>query len=106
MTRYILIDNHSGYVMADTADLDGAARDETPAQAAYRFERSIGVGREGRAYEEVGRHALASNESGYHVYRGSEAVPVVTDGQDQVAIEAVERDGDYVTTLRCVGDYA
>jgi hypothetical protein len=116
MPRYILIDNASGYIFGDTANLpsthviDGetmAAWGDaslTPALAARWLDESE-VREFGRSYEAVSRSALASNETGYHVYRadvhGSDAVPVFMDGQDREAIEAVERDCEYVTTLRC-----
>ncbi len=104
MARYILIDNCSGYIWGDTADyLAGKQDGITPIDAAQALDASIGE--HGRDYEEVSRRALASNETGYHVYRadvgGSEAVVVVHDGQDQETIEAVERDCEYVTTIRC-----
>lgn len=104
MPRYILIDNHSGYIFGDSADLDGRIFTGTPVEFAAALDASIG-GRES-VYEEVSRHALASNDSGYHVYRadvdGSEAVPVVDNGQDRETIDAVVRDCEYVTTIRCV----
>lgn len=90
MARYIIIDAWTGYIFGDTADLDGAARDETPAEACARLDASIGE--YGRTYEEVSR---LSSDTGYIVYRadieGGEVLPVVTDGQDQDMIEAVER---------------
>lgn len=103
MARYILIDNASGYVFADSADLNGRIFTGTPAEFAAAFDAS--VQEPGRTYVEVSRRGLASNETGYHVYRadvrGSEAVPVVQDGEDAETIAAVERDCEYVTTLRC-----
>lgn len=104
MARYILIDNCSGYIWGDSADLDGHVFTGTPLEYAAALDARIG-GADGREYEEVSRRALASNETGYHVYRadinGSEAVPLVEDGQDQEMIEAVIRDCEYVTTIRC-----
>ena len=103
MARFIIIDNCSGYVFVDTGDLDGAARDETPLEAVARFDATIGAG--GRSYEEMARGELRSNETGYHVYRadvrGAEAIPLVDDGQDQQLIESVERECQYITTIRC-----
>ena len=108
MPRFILIDNASGYIWGDTADLprthvmragewaghawdaigDGAL---TPIEAARWLDETLGE--YGREYDEVGRRDLASNETGYLVYRadvgGSEAVPVIQDGQDQETIDAV-----------------
>ncbi len=104
MARYILIDNHSGYIFGDSADLAGAIFTGTPIEYAAALDASIGE--HGRTYEEISHHDLATNEAGYHVYRadvgGSEAVPVVTDGQDEEMIEAVTRDCQYITTLRCL----
>lgn len=103
MARYILIDNCSGYIFGDSADLDGKIFIGTPLEYAAALDASIGEG--GRIYEDVSRRDLASNESGYHVYRadvnGSEAVPVVWNGQDRETIDAVVRDCEYVTTIRC-----
>jgi len=103
MPRYIMIDNSSGCIFGDTGDLDGAARDETPLEAVARLDASISA--HGRLYAEESRHDLHSNETGYHVYRadvrGSEAVPLVDDGQDQETIDSVERECEYVTTIRC-----
>ncbi len=102
MARYILIDNYSGYIFGDSADLNGHIFSGTPVEFAAALDASIGE--HGRTYEDVSRHALASNESGYHVYRadvdGSEAVAVVCDGQDQETIDAVVQDCEYVTTIR------
>ena len=102
MSRYILIDNCSGYIFGDSADLNGRIFTGTPTEYAAALDASIGE--RGRVYEEVSRHALANNETGYHVYRadvnGSETVTVVWDGQDQETIDAVVRDCEYVTTIR------
>lgn len=114
MARYILIDNCSGYIFGDTAALPTHtfAGDDfpisqsglTPLEAA-RWLDEADIREFGRTYEEVSRHALASNQTGYHVYRadvgGSDAVPPTEDGQNQEAIKAVERDCEYVTTVRC-----
>lgn len=106
MARYIGIEINSGYIFFDTGDLDGAARQETPAEAVARFhayENMLG-GAEAE-YVEHGYHA-PEGASGYHVYRadidGSEAVPIVRDGQDQEAVEAVERDCDHVCFVETV----
>jgi hypothetical protein len=102
MARYIIIDNCSGYIWGDSADLAGHIFVGTPIEYAAALDADIGD--PGRIYEECHHHALASNEGGYHVYRadvsGSDAVPVVWDGQDQETIEAVLRDCEYVTSLR------
>jgi hypothetical protein len=118
MTRYILIDNASGYIWGDSADLDGEIwngdfvnadgeddHDASPIGFARALDRSVDASAaNNRTYETVSRSALASNETGYHVYRadigGSDAVMTIQDGQDQEMIEAVERDCEYVTTIR------
>lgn len=99
MARYLLIDNCSGALFGDTADLDGPARDEPPVDAARRLDEKIGV--YGLAYVEVGRRSLASNESGYHVYT-SDTAPLVENGQDWDAVAAILADPltSYVTTIR------
>jgi hypothetical protein len=94
MARYILIDNNSGYIFADTADLNGPARDETAIEAVRRFD--VAMGEHSRTYEEHGAHyRLPSNETAYHVYRadvdGAETVPLVYDGQSHAEIAAVEK---------------
>ena len=91
MARYILIDNYSGYIFGDSADLNGKIFAGTALEFAKALDESIGE--YGRTYREQSRPD-ASNQSGYHVYRadidGSEAVPVAIDGQDQEMITAVE----------------
>ena len=106
MPRFILIDNASGYIWGDTANVGGKiAAVETPIEACRAIDADVDAGgtRE-REYEEV--NSLASNETGYTVYRadinGSEAVGVVQDGQDQDMIEAVQRDCDLVATILCI----
>lgn len=99
MPRYILIDNHSGYIFGDSADYNGHIA-HTPLDYAAALDASIGE--HGRTYTEVS--SLAANETGYRVYRadlnGSDAVTVVHDGQNQETIEAVERDCDHVCTIK------
>ena len=104
--RYIMIDNCSGYVFGDSADLDGHIFNGTPIEYAAALDASIGE--HNRTYEDMSRRALGSEETGYHVYRadvnGSEAVALVWDGQDRETIEAVIRDCEYVTTIRVCQD--
>lgn len=113
--RYIVIDNASGYIWGDSADLNGriwtgenadGSYDDSPAGYCRALDESLGE--HGACYVEVPRFALASNETGYHVYRadtgGSEAVTLVTDGTDQEMIEAVQRDCEYLMTLQRVDD--
>jgi hypothetical protein len=106
MARYILIDNCSGYIWGDSADLDGKIFNGTPLEFAAALCHSVDPSAAATTtYEDTSRYALASNEAGFHVYRadinGSEAIPVVQDGQDKEMIAAVERDCSYVTTIRC-----
>lgn len=109
MPRFILIDNGSGYIWGDSADLNGAiwrpTMDGIDAQA-VEFATALDAsnGEPGRAYE-VFQHprAIASNQTGYHVYRsdvrGSDQIGHITDGQDQEMIDAVVHDCEYVCTI-------
>ncbi|MFA5387487.1 MAG: hypothetical protein WC322_03790 [Candidatus Paceibacterota bacterium] len=99
MARYILIDNSSGMIYADTADLPGwYGSDGTPETAARLTDEQAG-GVYDLSYTLRYEHHR-DNRPGYRVYRadidGSEAVPVVQDGTDGDMIEAVERDCEYV----------
>jgi len=102
MARYILIDNHSGYIFGDTADY-AAGHDISPIAAARMLDESIGE--RGRSYSEQ-RRPPRENVTGYHVYRadiaGSEAVPVVMDGQDSDTIAAVEGACEYECFVECI----
>jgi hypothetical protein len=99
MTRFILIENASGYIWGDSADLNGAIF-PCPDAIAYAAALDASFGEHGRIYDRVGPHDLTSEETGYHVYRadvdGSDAVPIVHDGQDRETIRAVVRDCLYV----------
>lgn len=115
MPRFILIDNYTGYIWGDSADLDGKVFVPTGmptfgsamvenAALEYAAALDASTGTHGRTYDTCNRHDLASNETGYHVYRadvnGSDAVALVHDGQDQETIDAVVRDCQYVTSIR------
>lgn len=110
--RMILIENNSGFIFGDTADLPRHtfAGDESPitqsdlaasrdAVHAARWLDEAVVGEFGRGYEFMA-HAPRDTGTGYRVYRadvdGSDAVPVVQDGQDRGTIEAVERDCEFI----------
>lgn len=90
MARYILIDNYSGFIWGDSADLNGKIFAGTALEFAKALDESIGG--ECRTYEEQSG-PNASSQTGYHVYRadidGSDAVTIVHDGQDQATIDAV-----------------
>lgn len=96
MPRYILIDNASGYIFGDSADLEGKIFSGSPEEFAEALDASIG--QHGRTYT-FGIRAPRDTSTGYHVYRadvnGSEAIPVVWDGQNQETIDAVQRDCTY-----------
>lgn len=101
MARFILIDNCTGYIFGDTADINGRfVACESPIEAARVVDESIGE--HGRSYEDVSR--LASNETGYQVYRADvdgKAIPAVFDGRDAATIEAVERGCKHVAAILC-----
>lgn len=110
--HFILIDTNSGYIFADTRDLAGydpsyatglryaEGIDAAAKYAAETLDRSLMSEVDG--YEIVSRGTPDS----YDAYRvdinGSEAVALVWDGQDQETIDTVERECDYVTTVRRV----
>lgn len=102
MARFILIDNYSGYIFGDTAELSGFDRNAgTPIDAARALDESIGE--HGREYAESD-HSPRDTSTGYHVYSanvdGREVVSNITDGQDQEMIDAVVRDCEYVCYVR------
>lgn len=106
MARYILIDNESGYIFADTADLAGFDGSEPHGDAAIInavrcLNASLGYNPDNFAYEV--NDSLGGNNH-YTVYRadidGSEAVAVVHDGQDQETIDAVERECERVGSVK------
>jgi hypothetical protein len=102
MARFILIDNNSGYIFGDSADIDGKIVTGTPAEVAAALDASIGE--HGRTYVEH-NSAPRDTRTGYHVYRadinGSEVVGVARDGQDQEAIDAVTSGCEYVAFVEC-----
>lgn len=105
--RLFLVDNNSGYIFADTANLAGyyEARIgdiENDAMLASRlFEESIGE--HGRRYA-FRRSNPRTNETGYHIYSdrsGGSLVTTVVDGQDQEIIDVVTEQGDYEGFVTC-----
>jgi hypothetical protein len=112
--RLILIDNHSGYIFGDTADMPGLRQDDVMAPvslddalvaAARALDASIGV--HGRTYSVTGR-GPRDTSTGYHVYRsdvgGSDQLPSIFDGQDAETVAAVERTCEYYGYVRCHDD--
>ena len=95
MARYILIDNHTGYIWGDSADLNGAIFSGTAVEYARALDESLHD--HGRIYNAQSR--AEPGQTGYHVYRadidGSEAVAVVMDGQSQETIDAVTKSCRY-----------
>lgn len=81
MTRYILIDNHSGYVW-------GEADAASPIAACRAVDSDVDPS-VGKKYEEVGTF---SNDlvSGYIVKEAPPSFPPVEDGQDAATIDAVD----------------
>jgi len=105
MDRYILIENNSGFIFGDSADLDGRTFTGTAVEFARALDDSIGA--HGRDYALT--HNPHDTSTGYHVYAATDAIPTVSDGQDSETIEAVERDCAYVgfiAVLTTEGDWS
>lgn len=89
MTRYIIIDGHSGFIWGEHhSDAD---RDEAIIQACRATDEE--TGETDREYEIVDR---LDGRSGYIVYDASDLAMEIHDGQNPHAIEAVERDCELV----------
>ena len=89
MPRFILIDNHSGFVW-------GEAIAETPAEACREVDEALGE--HGRTYAEA--FELASTETGYHVHQAPADFPALEDGTDDDTIAAVDA-LPRVAVIRC-----
>ncbi|MHB2167042.1 hypothetical protein [Alsobacter sp. R-9] len=86
MPRYILLDNVTGTIVADTLDLDGPPRDESPLEAVKRFD---GLTLEDeRSYAEEHPSAALNNLLGYLVYLAPDDLPKVKEGVDRDAVDA------------------
>jgi hypothetical protein len=103
MSRYILIDNASGYIWGDSADIGGKIVTGTPVEVARALDEDIGEFTY-RAYQVISRSQLSTNETGYIVYRADKTMPIVTDGQDQDQIESVINDCEYECTILCLDE--
>ena len=87
MPRYIILDNITGSIVADTLDLDGVPRDETPLEAVKRYD---GLTLEDeRSYTEEHPNAALNTALGYIVYVAPDDYPKVKDGEDQDVIDAM-----------------
>lgn len=104
MADYILIDRASGFIWADTRDFSDMTADiwrvmrrrgaATPAVAAWLADFSADRTVQPRDLKGYGPLAQDGTDRGYGVYavpREAPILPVVVDGQDAAAIEAVER---------------
>ena len=99
MTRYILIDAHSGYVFGDTADRWWKMDDDAPVSpidAAVSLDCALMMDNSGWSYEDVSRH---DSRATYHVYTADDEFPIIFDGQDKKAIDAVTRDCSYLGSI-------
>lgn len=94
MSRFILIDNKSGYIFGDTADYAAGESDLSPAGAARLLDLSIGE--HNRTYTELAEKP-AQAQAGYDVYSLDRpgVIDVVTEGQDRDFIAEVIRTGKY-----------
>lgn len=87
MPRYIILDNVTGSIVADTLDLDGPPREESPLEAVKRFD-ALTLEDE-RSYAEEHPSAALNNVLGYIVYVAPDDLPKVKDGEDQDVIDSV-----------------
>ncbi len=87
LPRYIILDNVTGSIVADTLDFDGPPREESPLEAVKRFD-SLTLEDE-RSYAEEHPSAALNNVLGYLVYLAPDSFPKVKDGEDQDVIDAM-----------------
>lgn len=97
MPWFILIDNDSGYIYHDTAQIpDWEEYGDSEIDAARMGDESIGI--YGREYALLDANP-SDTSTGYDVYRadidGGEAVTVIWDGQDQETIKDVIESCEY-----------
>ncbi len=97
--RLILIDQHSGYIWADTADpACGLVLSGTEEECAIAAAKAVDVmieGDRGRNYL-FKNHPDHASETGYFVYEVPASFPVVEDGRDQEMIDRVDATCSYV----------
>lgn len=92
MTRLVFIDNHSGYIWGDLADMPLI-------DAARQLDESIGGDK--RAYSLLSL-SPRDDRTGYHVYRVDTEMPHSYDGQDQEIIDLVTNDGIYAGFVEAI----
>ena len=92
MIRYIVIDNYSGYIVADTDD---------PKSMAYRADDPFSICREiGGRLGGVRVSALGSRDKGCRVYAASDMDIRGYDSRNAHVIEAIEQECPLVMCVR------
>lgn len=94
MSRFILIDNKSGFIFGDTADYAAGESDLSPAGAARLLDLSIGE--HNRTYTELAEDPK-DGQTGYEVYALDRpgVIDVVNEGQNQAFIADAISAGRY-----------
>jgi hypothetical protein len=100
MARYIFIDQNSGYIWGDSADIDGKIVTGTPVEVVTALDASLEEDPDRFEYWQTYK---SDAERTYDVYRadvgGSDAIGPIRDGTDHETIEAVLRNCEYVTSI-------
>ena len=91
MARYIVIDNYSGYVVADTASrTDKLYRIDDPIEACRRLSSS--------PFVRVAR--LGPHDAGYRVYMANDLIDTEFDRRNTHVIETIEQECPLAATVR------
>jgi hypothetical protein len=100
MTRYIIMNSDTGYIVGDTAAYAEGLQISSPMDAVRLLDRLIGDEADG--YVEYGsRVAIPGIRRGYYVYSAdTDEVPIITDGTDHEQIAAVERSAKFAAFVR------
>jgi hypothetical protein len=85
--RYIILDNVTGSIVADTLDLNGPPREESPLEAVRRYDDLTVEGQ--RSYAQEHPSAALNDVLGYLVYLAPDDYPKIKDGDDQDVIDAM-----------------
>lgn len=102
MTRYIIVDNMSGYIWGDTAAIpEWATATPTPIEACRIVDKFNGD--VGRQYKEVPR--LHLTELGYKVYRPKNSDIEIGDGTDRRTINRVRRHCELAAIVKTVSEH-